>query len=230
MFLQEYDNPETEYINWLMDDDLYMPNKFEKMLYYYENHENIALVTSAKYSIDVDDNFINIISINNLGKDMIIDGHDMGRSVLYRASNIIGEPTTVLIKKSNLLPVNKMGWFDDSSVSPLFDIISWLRMMKFGDLVYISEPLSCFRNHEWQGQKKASVIIEAQYWWLKILKYAYEDGYYISDSNIYKKLVDAYVQNITDNLEKCIWGNYYTKETEVLSSMAIKMLEEIQEI
>ena len=57
-FLRDYNNPAAEYVNWLMDDDLFYPTKIERMVEVYRNHPDVSLVTSAKNVIDANGNII----------------------------------------------------------------------------------------------------------------------------------------------------------------------------
>lgn len=57
-FLRAYNNSQAEYVNWLMDDDLFYPRKLEVMVEIYRNNPDVSLVTSAKDVIDANDNLI----------------------------------------------------------------------------------------------------------------------------------------------------------------------------
>lgn len=47
-----------EYINFLLQDDIFSKNKIENMLNYFKQHKDITLVTSYRKLIDDNDNFI----------------------------------------------------------------------------------------------------------------------------------------------------------------------------
>ncbi len=109
-FLRDYDNPAAEYVNWLMDDDLFYPTKIEKMVEVYRNFPDVSLVTSAKDFIDAEGN----VTGNNqhlAHHDVKVPGCEAGR-LLFLNTNYIGEPTTVLIRKK-FLRDNDLCWHDD---------------------------------------------------------------------------------------------------------------------
>lgn len=54
--MMDYDNPEAEYVGWLMDDDLFLPEKISRMVEAYRNHPDVSLVTSYRYTIDGEGN------------------------------------------------------------------------------------------------------------------------------------------------------------------------------
>ena len=49
---RHYNNPKAEYVNWLMDDDLFYPEKIEVMIEVYRNNPDVSLVASKRDSID----------------------------------------------------------------------------------------------------------------------------------------------------------------------------------
>ncbi|UUZ86358.1 glycosyltransferase [Paenibacillus sp. P26] len=47
-----FDLAKGEYINYLMDDDVFHKDKIKKMIYFYEQFDNITLVTSYRQTIN----------------------------------------------------------------------------------------------------------------------------------------------------------------------------------
>ena len=47
-----HNNPQAEYVNFLMDDDVFMPHKIKTMLDLYNSNTGISLVTSYRELID----------------------------------------------------------------------------------------------------------------------------------------------------------------------------------
>ncbi len=110
-FARAYDNPAAEYVNWLMDDDLFMPTKIERMIEIYRNNPDVSLVTSLRNGIDADGKIFGTAQtpFKNSGK---LSGEDAGAILLSNFENFIGEPTTVLIRKK-FLRDNDLCWHDD---------------------------------------------------------------------------------------------------------------------
>jgi glycosyltransferase involved in cell wall biosynthesis len=148
-----FDLASGEYVNYLMDDDVFHKEKIEKMMRYYLQNEDIALVTSFRQTIDLNGNFIpQIFGTEKLFEEnTILDGKDLGNYVLTKCMNVIGEPTTVLFRKKDL--TEKFGVYKNKQYTHLNDLASWLSLLSKGKAVYISEPLSYFRIHPNQNSR-----------------------------------------------------------------------------
>lgn len=147
-----------DYVNFLMDDDLFHPRKIEKMMHHLLNDtsEEIALVTSHRQLIDEEGRNLPDWSVTKrlFEQDTLIDGLEFGNFMLKQTSNYIGEPTTVLFRK-NLLE-EQFGTFGGRQYICNVDMASWLNLLSKGKIVYISETLSYFRIHgdqQLKGQK-----------------------------------------------------------------------------
>lgn len=139
-----------EYINFLMDDDLYHPEKISRMMWYFiaDDKEEITLITSHRQLIDLDGNDLNdwVATKRLFSEDTIVDGIAFGEFILKNVTNFIGEPTTVLFKKSRLL--EPFGTFCGREYGCAVDLASWLNLLSLGKMVYISDTLSYFRIHD----------------------------------------------------------------------------------
>jgi glycosyltransferase involved in cell wall biosynthesis len=136
-----------EYINFLMDDDILHPLKIEKMInvFLQDQDKNIKLVTSKRILIDefgfpLPDSF----NKSPFKKTCAVEGKFLG-SLTFEYGNIIGEPTTVLFKKSDLADFNFNFMGFEFKINT--DWINWLKLLAKGNAVYMVEPLSAFRYH-----------------------------------------------------------------------------------
>lgn len=159
-----------EYINFLMDDDIFRADKIEKMINYYIEYPNVSIVTSYRQFIDKDGN---IIEANNkiFQKTTIVSGKILGKYALMSMQNFIGEPTTVLFKKHYYSKLFIK--YNNVLISGIGDLVRNLYAMSDGDCVYISEPLSCFRIHDGQGQKQIEIIKSSYSEWYELFNYWY---------------------------------------------------------
>ena len=191
-----FNDSNGEYINWLMDDDCFHKEKIEKMINFYLEYENITLVTSHRQIIDDKGNFMNDIDATNpiCEQTTIFPGSLIGKEMLKNITNFIGEPTTVLIKKSNL----KDGYYTrylDYKFKTLFDVNYWLELLNKGNCVYICETLSYFRIHAEQAQNSimgplAGLLDWHNFSWLSYNAKKFlltEEDYKISLKNINEK-------------------------------------------
>jgi glycosyltransferase involved in cell wall biosynthesis len=144
-----------EYIKYLLADDVFHPALLEKMVPVMEQYPNVSLVTSKR----------DMFGSKNKSSELPLLYLQEGKTVIYssireKAGNWIGEPTTVMFRKSAL----KIGEFN-TSYTCLVDWEMWLRLLTVGDCYIIPETLSYFRVHD----KQASKLIMNDY------KYTFED-------------------------------------------------------
>ncbi|PDZ44646.1 glycosyltransferase family 2 protein [Bacillus wiedmannii] len=141
-----------EYINFLMDDDIFYNNKIEKMMFHFQQdlNKNLALITSYRTWIDDNGDIIEQHpSMKKLyGEDTLLNGKDFGNHMFLAGQNIIGEPTIVLFRKSLL--TEPFGTLNGRKYGCSVDMASWINLLSKGDAMYITEPLSSFRVHSEQ--------------------------------------------------------------------------------
>ncbi len=195
-----YDNPKAEYINWLMDDDLYAPNKIEEMIDYYLQDDTIALVTSYRQRIDENGNDVpaNAANAPITENTQRFEGKSVGEALLLQSLNFIGEPTTVLMKKS-LLKGQMMGWTGKEGRFLLEDYPIWLRLLQYGDMVYIREPLSFFRTHSGQDQNSIDFIALNAVCWAHEIQYAIHNNVYLTDEKLIRKAYIGWMRRALDS-------------------------------
>ncbi|MBR8832397.1 MAG: hypothetical protein N5P05_001861 [Chroococcopsis gigantea SAG 12.99] len=152
-----------EYIKFLFQDDLLLPNCVEAMVALAVQDEGIGLVFSPRDLIlslrdekedgcmtiyekaaSLHENWSNLRSIQS-GLDLLNDPDFISYPL-----NKIGEPSTVLIKKEVF---ETLGPFDDS-FSQLIDVDMWTRIMTAYKVAFIDEKLSYFRIHPGQQTLK----------------------------------------------------------------------------
>ena len=78
--------------------------------------------------------------------------------MITNQKNYIGEPTTVLFRKSDL--TEPYGMFDQRRYLCNVDVASWLSLLSKGKAVYIAETLSYFRLHSNQQLNKSNQLMD----------------------------------------------------------------------
>lgn len=198
-----YDNPRAEYVNWLMDDDLFKPNKIEDMLRAYEAYPDVALVTSSRELIDENGDVINVLNSLKLEVDTICPGANAGKMLFINMNNYIGEPTTALIKKANQCN-NTLGWYPtQNSLYGISDFPTWCACLEHGNLLYMVEPRSSFRIHPSQQQRDTNIRVAIVNCWGLLIEYAWKNKIYIDDYSTYVccvKLWRAMFAQLTEHL------------------------------
>ncbi|MGL5080988.1 MAG: glycosyltransferase family 2 protein [Microcoleaceae cyanobacterium] len=145
-----------QYIKFLFQDDLLMPTCIEEMVFLAEQDREIGLVfsdrdiffsTGAETNPDLNiiyQDFRNICRAwTNLktvqsGQELLADPN-----LLRHPINKIGEPSTVLLRRSVL---EQVGGFDPG-LNQLVDLDLWLRILNCAKVGFIDKTLSCFRLH-----------------------------------------------------------------------------------
>lgn len=168
-----FDLSTGEYVNYLMDDDLFHPQKIEKMIHYFLRDAGITLVTSNRKRINAYGELMNIFHF--FKKDTIIDGIELGNSMLRTRINCIGEPTTVLFRKRDL--GEPFGVFEGRQAQYCVDVASWLNLLAKGKAACIEQPLSSFRYHPLQLSHSRLGPKKNREDWANFIKDAPQKGY-----------------------------------------------------
>lgn len=181
------------YINYLMDDDVFHKEKIEKMLYYFENFEDVSLVTSYRNIINAQGEILPPIYASHklYEETRILNGLDLGNHMLSRCLNVIGEPTTVLFRKKDL--IHPFGMFNQRQYSLLNDVASWLNLLSKGKAVYIADGLSSLRKHPYQNNQELTRTSMTE--WLDIMIAAREQGY-LHSNDLFRRALQAYQLSI----------------------------------
>ncbi|GLV65191.1 glycosyl transferase [Bacillus mycoides] len=181
-----------EYINFLMDDDIFYSNKIEKMMFYFQQDldRNLALITSYRTWINDNGEIIEQHpSMKRLyDEDTLLNGTDFGNRMLIKGQNIIGEPTIVLFRKHLL--TEPFGTLNGRKYGCSVDMASWISLLSKGDAMYITEPLSSFRLHT--GQQVHHKFLEGCEDFSQLVVSSKKYGF-LQDTKYYRKgLVRAY--------------------------------------
>lgn len=218
-----------EYVNWLMDDDLFHPEKLTKMMDYYLQTDGISLVTSYRRLIDKDGNLQagEIASTRKIcEKTSRYSGKDAGKKLLVEVLNFIGEPTTVLIKKEYM----RNGGFDFSEQEERFNIYdfpTWLELLSQGDMIYIAEPLSYFRFYEGQAQCTCSALVVGLICWAREIRYAYDHHIFIENREEYAAALSRLMGAALKELQKEQFLDLEKENREYLWKLLKEMLSVI---
>lgn len=188
-----------DYIKFLNADDKFEPTLLEKFVTIFENNPTVSVVTSYRQYFG---SKTEILKPPHTG---LIEAKTAILSSL-RHGNWIGEPTTVMFRRSNL----NLGLFD-ISILMFADQDMWLRHLRVGNLYVIDEVLSYFRIHEEQGTCQLNSDVDKRYF--NILQYAeyrrnvilnHRFGYdlYATDTAQSKKILNNALKSIFKLIEK----------------------------
>jgi glycosyltransferase involved in cell wall biosynthesis len=187
-----------EYVNYLMDDDLFHPEKIQKMMSFMLAKPSIGLVTSFRQLIDGQGAELAPIegTERSFDVDTLIGGRSLGNMMLSKGQNMIGEPTTVLFRKSDV--GDQFGRFLGKQYTTLSDVATWLAVLTQKDCVYLPEALSYFRMHGGQDQRSNGIKIKANVEWLELFCDAHQKKKFLLDQATAHELLSS-------KLVTCIW-------------------------
>jgi glycosyltransferase involved in cell wall biosynthesis len=177
-----YSQARGDYVNFLMDDDLFHPNKLAIMMHVMMTQPGVGLVTSCRQIIDGNGNAITDVPAH-LGRAFETDTRIQGRALgmhLCTAGNIVGEPTTALYRKSDAGP--QFGMYMGNQYIVSSDLATWLTVLSKKDAVYLKDAYSSFRIHGGQDQRATRTQIAGQFEGLQILSDVWDQRYFFESA------------------------------------------------
>jgi glycosyltransferase involved in cell wall biosynthesis len=177
-----YSQARGDYVNFLMDDDLFHPNKLAAMMHVMLTQPGVGLVTSCRQIIDGNGNAINDVPAH-LGRAFETDTRIVGRALgmhLCTVGNIVGEPTTALYRKSDAGP--QFGMYMGNQYIVSSDLATWLTVLSKKDGVYLKDAYSSFRIHGGQDQRATRTQIAGQFEGLQILSDVWDQRYFFESA------------------------------------------------
>lgn len=224
-FARDYNNPAAEYVNWLMDDDLFYPTKIEKMLDVYRDNPDVSLVTSLRNIIDAHGKVI-ARGRSPFKNSCKISGDDAGAMLFRDFDNYIGEPTTVLIRKK-FLRNNDLCWHDDErGFFNLVDMSTWCQLLTRGNLFFIYEPLSCYRTHEEIASDWTYTPPLMAIQWVKLLKSAWDRKVFVkTEAELRRAIIGWCAYPAARALARSLMKNYHGAEVRTLEKYLVMMAQ-----
>jgi glycosyltransferase involved in cell wall biosynthesis len=193
-----YSRATGEYINYLMDDDLFHADKIQRMMALMLGNPSVGLVTSFRQLID--ENGAELAPIPGTERkfevDTLIEGRSLGNKILSDGLNMIGEPTTVLFRKSDM--GEAFGRFLGKNYTTLSDVATWLAILTHKDAAYVPDALSYFRIHGGQDQRGNGIKIKANVEWLELFCDAHQQQKFLAGKTEAQELLST-------KLVTCIW-------------------------
>lgn len=137
-----------EYIKFLYDDDLLMPGAVRHLLAGFQRYPGAAMVTCKRQMIDAADKPCgeSILTLYPFKRDAILDGKELCSFLGEHIYNFIGEPSSVMCRRSDVLPFGaEIMSLQGEVVYWLGDIAMYVKLLQQGNLVALAAPLACFR-------------------------------------------------------------------------------------
>lgn len=145
-----------KYIKQMGSDDLLFPTCIARQVEALESHPRVALVTCQRQVIG--DRGQHLTTYQFAHHDTLVSGVEHAHWILTTLrENKIGEPCAVLFRRSL---IKRAGMFD-TRFSQFADFEYWVRLLAYGDLLYLHEPLCSFRTHD--GSNTTSAIRDGRF-------------------------------------------------------------------
>ena len=218
-----YNNPKAEYVNWLMDDDMYYPKKIELMVEAYRNNPDVSIVGSKIDSIDENGKLV-MKSLDIMPSSGKMIGHLAGR-LLFINDNYLYDPTAILIKKECLRD-NDLCWDErEIAFSPLIDVSTWLKLLTEGNLFWFNESLSALRHHAGEVTYKGGTGVAMMIHWANLMKKALDERVFLTDEYGIKRAFFHWYRGFTFKMEEALNKGYNGEEVAALQEVNIAMAE-----
>lgn len=178
-YLQCFDLARGDYVKFLNDDDVLDPDCCRLMADCLDAFPAATLVTSTRRLIDAEDRELPDEVINRplLERDGLLDGRALATQVLGSQVNVIGEPSTVMFRKRDLVDNRPhLMSYAGRSARRNGDLSIWTTLLSRGEAIYLTRPLSRFRRHEDQVQRDPVFVSEARRAWVDLVTDARDTG------------------------------------------------------
>ena len=154
-FTRCFDRARGEFVKFLCDDDLLAPTCVASLLDTFRSAPDIVLATSPRQRIDENGQRLDDqpATVPIVAADAVIAGHTLANAMLMAGLNVVGEPSTALFRKAELLDqAPEYFRFLSEPGHGVIDMVMWAALLLKGDAVYLRERLSSFRIHPGQRQ------------------------------------------------------------------------------
>ncbi len=160
-----------EYVKYLNDDDVLHPRAVERMAWCLNRLPRVTVVTSHRRRIAADGSALpdDGATRPRVDVDSVIHGPSAATAMLATGTNWIGEPTTTMFRRSDITDVEpELYAFGGRAAIENGDVTLWTRLLSRGDLCYLTESLSQFRQHDGQAQVADGFLARANAAWDQI--------------------------------------------------------------
>jgi hypothetical protein len=170
------------YVKYRMQDDLLEPRAVERLLEPLLEADDVVLATSRRTRIDDrGEPLPDRPEVRSpYARDTLVDGRALGDMVLEENLNLIGEPSSVLFRRSALgeTPPFCLG---GAPYRYLADLALWMTLLSRGRAAYLVDPLSRFRHHDDQDSRVRSNMVVSVLEWQRLQQEARQAGFLASD-------------------------------------------------
>jgi Glycosyl transferase family 2 len=158
-FTRCLERAQGEFIKFLCDDDLLAPPCVASLLDAFRRAPHVTLAATRRLRIDSEGDALadQPATIPMVAASSVIVGYTLANAMLMAGLNTVGEPSTTLFRKADLLDQAPTYFcFNGVAGHGIIDMVTWAALLLKGDAVYLTERLSSFRVHPGQRQHDPS--------------------------------------------------------------------------
>jgi glycosyltransferase involved in cell wall biosynthesis len=149
-----------EFVKFLNDDDRLRPRCVETLANVMRANPGVRLATSRRIVIDAQgrqaSDILATTPVSHVSALML--GRELGDFMLANGANFVGEPSTALFRRADLVPEDGLVFrWGGRDYHCLADMSLWLRLLARGVAYYDAGVLSEFRMHAGQEQHAAGM-------------------------------------------------------------------------
>jgi len=136
------------YVKFLHDDDVLQPDCIASLVAVMEADPSVTLASSRRRRIDEEGNPLPDIlaTVYPFAGDTLIDGGDLISFFAEHTVNFIGEPSTVLCRRDDLLDFKEgLSVLNGVRITWVADLALYAKLLRRGNLAMLAKPLTNFR-------------------------------------------------------------------------------------
>ena len=168
-----------EYVKFILHDDLIAPTCIERLVTGMETDPSVKLAFSRRGWIDEHGGPLPAPPsagplTTNAG---LLDGIELGDTMLENWMNVIGELSTVLFRRSDIPDPSSQWQVDGRRLAAVGDIALWLSFLQHGRAYYTPDELSSFRQHGAQNSADPRMHVRGLHEWPRLVDWARRRGF-----------------------------------------------------
>lgn len=169
---------EGEFVKFVMHDDVLATDHVRVLVRGLQAHPEARLAFSRRLHIDATGQEIPGSAERPLSDRVgLLDGAALATACLRAGANLVGEPTTGLARRADLVAAcPELGFLDGEPLHTLSDFSVWLRLLAAGPAFYSPDALSRFRHHDAQDSANPVQTARGLTDWPRIVDWAHRAG------------------------------------------------------
>ncbi|MBX8519663.1 glycosyltransferase [Pseudomonas cichorii] len=145
-----------EYIKFLYDDDILVPDCVRLQFDVLHDSPDIKLVSATRKRIDSNGDLLpdNLATLNPFGKNVVLDGPELVSFLSQNPVNFVGEPSSVMCRREDVLAFGQdIMSLNQTLIWGLGDVALYLKLLRQGNLAMLARTLSYFRVSDQQSSE-----------------------------------------------------------------------------